>query len=1736
MMVLFTLLFADGTPAEGSGTSIDPYQIETLDNLLWLSTTQSVWDPSIYFLQTEDIDASDTQNWNDGEGFSPIGYGILGFYGNYNGDYHIIDNLYINRPNAEYVALFGINEGTTIEAVGVTNVNITGNEYTGALVGILTYDSTISGCYATGIVNGVRNVGGLVGFVHLSILSENYAIVCVNGNELVGGLVGREYNSTIDESYFDYETVLINDQHLISLGALTNELFNNWINNDMTLDITDYLSYDGDYYLINDFEDFEKLLAFGQNSEYHFLLTTDIDLTNHQNFYIPYLKGSFNGDNHIIDGLNVNSPTMWKIGLFGYTYETTIEALGATNVNVVGLYDVGGLIGNNDYSTVSKCFSTGSVSGDRYIGGLVGANDRSTISECYATSIVEGDGQVGGLQGVNFLSSLSKSYSTGSVYGVYDAGGLVGKNDNSDISNCYSSGSIDGVNIDRIGGLVGYNISEATIDNCIWNIENSGQANGVGPESEGTITNLLAATTAEMQMLNTYTDIDWDFMGETINGTEDIWDIDDIVNNGYPYISDMEWSLNDDIFAGLTASPTFGFSPLTVNFTDESVTQSSTIVSWEWDFENDGVIDSYEQNPAWIYSEPGIYSVSLTIFDDLNRNTSTIVKDDYIEVIDGGFVPEGNGTEADPYLIANLDNLFWLSTSPAVWTSTNYFVQTQDIDASDTQNWNNGEGFSPIGSYPYYPFQGYYNGDNHTIDGLYIARRDFHCIALFGSTSGAVIESLGLTNIDVTGLLLVGGLVGNNDLNSTVRECYTTGMIDGDSYVGGVAGWNNHNSSVIECYSECNVSSVVFDAGGLVGINSYGSNISNSYATGDVYNDFQNVGGLVGYNLENCSISESYSTGSVSGISSVGGFVGKNNAAQIDNCIWNTETSGNISGVGNNIGTVTNPLGKTTAEMQMMSTYTDIGWDFAGEIINGTEDLWDIDSELNNGYPYILSTNGLNADFRAIPAYGITPLTVDFIDESNLQSSAIITWEWDFENDGIIDSYDQDPSWIYTEPGLYSVCLTVYDEITRNTSTLVKEDYIAVIDENFVPEGSGTEEDPYLIATLDNLSWLSAYQPAWASSVYFLQTQNIDATDTVNWHNGIGFSPIGLSSFNPFQGYYNGANHVIDGLFINRHEDSFIGLFGSTSGAVIEALGVTNIEVAGIFSVGGLVGYTDESSISNCYSSGNVTGSSYVGGLVGQNFNYSTVTECYSNCNVTGINLDVGGLVGCNYEYSSISNCYATGSVGENYYGTGGLVGYNYRYSSISKCFTTGMILGNTLGTGGLVGDNGGDSQIADCVWNTETSGQTNGAGGVGGDIINLLGKTTVEMQMMSTFTDIDWDFAGEIINGTEDIWDIDSALNNCYPYISDLVWSLCDSLFAIFAATPTSGMLPLTVNFFDVSASGNPITSWQWDFENDGVIDSYEQNPTWVYDEPGLYSVSLTVSDDIERDTVTELKENYIEVFSEINYGDIDNNAEVDSYDAALLLMYVVGLDPLPEDPVPWEAWRLLWADVDVNSEVDALDAAYILQYVVAIITEFPVTRISGNPEIAISLFNDSEYIYLNSNKQLISLEYKISRSRNLIAGNAETEREDCLYFQNKQHLALISAVGISGNILKIPYERTGNTDCSLVFEFECNGFIENIDYTLTDPVPFITRLNSICPNPFNPVTNISFMIGESGDIQMSIYNIKGQKVETLADGYYETGEHTIIWDAEKQSSGVYFIYFNSGSLREVKKITLLK
>jgi hypothetical protein len=217
---------------------------------------------------------------------------------------------------------------------------------------------------------------------------------------------------------------------------------------------------------------------------------------------------------------------------------------------------------------------------------------------------------------------------------------------------------------------------------------------------------------------------------------------------------------------------------------------------------------------------------------------------------------------------------------------------------------------------------------------------------------------------NVSGYQEVGGLVGINA--DTVSNCYSTGDVNGVGGVGGLVGENGDVGAVppfpghiINSYSNGDVNGD-YSVGGLVGINA--DTVSNCYSIGDV-NGSKDVGGLVGVNgaggrpFYHGQIINSYSTGDVNGVDDVGGLVGYNFVGGIEGSFWDLETSGepNMCGLQNNhYATGCDPnCGKTTAEMQTKTTFTDPAWDFV--------DIWLI----NEGATYPVLRQEIRSDLNA---------------------------------------------------------------------------------------------------------------------------------------------------------------------------------------------------------------------------------------------------------------------------------------------------------------------------------------------------------------------------------------------------------------------------------------------------------------------------------------------------------------------------------------------------------------------------------------------------------------------------------------------------------------------------------------------------------------------------------------------------------------------------------------------------
>jgi filamentous hemagglutinin family protein len=185
-----------------------------------------------------------------------------------------------------------------------------------------------------------------------------------------------------------------------------------------------------------------------------------------------------------------------------------------------------------------------------------------------------------------------------------------------------------------------------------------------------------------------------------------------------------------------------------------------------------------------------------------------------------------------------------------------------------------------------------------------------------------------------------GGLVGSN-YKSTISASYSTAAVScGNDLCGGLVG-TNELGTIRNSYSAGKLLAGLAVMGGLVGYNINHSTIENSYSTTDnfsshnfIYNAFQKWGGLVGWSQDS-TISNSYSSGSVpvdSTIVNIGGLIGKNDNTTVNNSFWNTDTSGQTRSAG---GT-----GKTSIEMQQLSTFNAAGWDI--DDAGGTGKIWRI--------------------------------------------------------------------------------------------------------------------------------------------------------------------------------------------------------------------------------------------------------------------------------------------------------------------------------------------------------------------------------------------------------------------------------------------------------------------------------------------------------------------------------------------------------------------------------------------------------------------------------------------------------------------------------------------------------------------------------------------------------------------------------------------------------------------------
>jgi len=520
-----------GQFAGGNGTANNPYLIANVDHLQAIRNAPN----TAHYKLINNIDASATSTWNNGQGFNPIAW----FGGKIDGDGFTVSNLVLNRPGLYQAALIThIGSYGVVEKINFSNTSITGGNQTAVVAGTLA--GNINNVTITGNVTGQSHVGGIAGQVDGGGIVSNVLFSGnVNGsNNFIGGLTGLLNSSASILNSAMQGTV----SGQVYVGGIAGQMNSNSLIENVIADVS-----------VSSQSDFTGGIT-GYNNQGTIINSSSEGSVSGVKF-VGGLVGRNDGSvlqcNSSSDVFATNDEVG---GLIGRNHQGTVYD-SYTSGTVAGNNNVGGLIGWNGYhnSIINNCNSSSIVTGQENVGGLIGQIFSGTVEESYSSGEVNGITNVGGLAGYSQSGTLIRiSFSTADVYPISGGGGnrnqfggLVGYANQTTIENCFANGSVGGNN--RVGGLIGEisggsvtnsyssgfvtpgagqsggfigrSSNNASINNSVWDVETSGFTNSAGGTPK---------TTSQMLEVSTYQQSNWNL--------SDIWGIDAELNDGYPFL------------------------------------------------------------------------------------------------------------------------------------------------------------------------------------------------------------------------------------------------------------------------------------------------------------------------------------------------------------------------------------------------------------------------------------------------------------------------------------------------------------------------------------------------------------------------------------------------------------------------------------------------------------------------------------------------------------------------------------------------------------------------------------------------------------------------------------------------------------------------------------------------------------------------------------------------------------------------------------------------------------------------------------------------------------------------------------------------------------------------------------------------------------------------------------------------------------------------------------------------
>lgn len=898
---------AEYVPA-GNGSTDDPYQISSVDDLYWFA--EFVNEGGDHLNACAELTANivvNTLKFDDGGNLITEGENYKTwvpiwkqdwdnqYEGTFDGKGYTISGLYFDGENKKSVGLFGwTGPNSIIQNVGVVDsyfklyddtfycigsicgrcygkiINCFSNStivapneysYAGGICSEYNGEDGIYNCYFVGSISigtGATSVGGICGLKDGKANFTNCFYLegcCPQENNYGSAMTKNQFHSG-EVAYL----LNLNNANPVWGQDLTAE------NSLPTINGPQLYEKDGKYYN-------ESNLPYDEYGICEFPLVT---------FYHPaeLVDGVYKISNagelcwfaqHVVNGgtSNACAELTADITFPNYgdrnwdpisEYEGTFDGKGHTiskvfcelsAENYVGLFRI-----NN--GTIKNLGIVDSYFGGKdYVGSFCGYNN-GTIENCYSSSTYKGDENDGGVLGYTYV------------------GGLCGVNEGT-IKYCYNSGKVE-ASEDYVGGLCGANRASGKITSCfstgivIYYKETDASYGSLCGYNEKSDSINNCYTTAKSQYLNDYYGNESEIV---------LCKKCEIINTNY-YLCD------EDNGNGGKTEEQFHFGEVAYllgqsdNVWGQDLTDENSLPGFNDHevFENDGTYFTLNSMP---FDENGIF-----VWGD-----STIYQP--AELVDG------------VYQISNAGELYWFanfvnggnSSANAVLTN-NIVVNANVLNEDGTLKGDNFVEWTPIGVSGNNQFTGVFNGQNYTISGLYLSNTEKNFVGLFGYIdNGATIQNLGVVDSYFEGYEDIGGLCGVN-ANGLIENCYSGCSVTGVSFVGGLCG----SASTGTIKNSYNVGSVKGSnyAGGLCGENF--ATIENSYNVGSVTGLTTYTGGLCGENYS--TIKNSYNVGVVVGKESVGGLSGEDYGT-IENCHNTGAVSGTrfIGGVcGSDYGTI----------------------------------------------------------------------------------------------------------------------------------------------------------------------------------------------------------------------------------------------------------------------------------------------------------------------------------------------------------------------------------------------------------------------------------------------------------------------------------------------------------------------------------------------------------------------------------------------------------------------------------------------------------------------------------------------------------------------------------------------------------------------------------------------------------------------------------------------------------------